>query len=205
MTVTVTLGPLTPTDVRPLARLHREAFPGLFLSTLGEPFLVQLYRGFLTDDSAVCVVARGADGSVQGAAVGTIEPVGFFGRLVRNRWPGFILASVRAVVSNPKAAPRLLRAVRYRGENRAGAQGALLSSICVDPAIQGAGVGRTLVETWTHEVASRGIDTAILTTDADDNDAVNRFYQAQGWALSDKHTTREGRSMNRYTKRLDAF
>jgi len=205
MSVTVTLGPLTPADVRPLAQLHRAAFPGFFLSTLGEPFLVQFYLGFLADDSAVSIVARGADGSVQGAVVGTIQPAGFFGRLVKNRWPGLILASVRAVVSNPKAAPRLLRTVRYRGETRAGAPGALLSSICVDPSEQGAGVGRRLIDAWTREVASRGVDTAFLTTDADNNDAVNHFYQAQGWALSDSYATREGRSMNCYTKRLDAF
>lgn len=200
----MTLGPLTPADVRPLARLHRQAFPGFFLSTLGEPFLVQFYRGFLADASAVTVVARGADGSVHGAVVGTTQPGGFFGRLLKNRWPGFALASARAVVSNPKSAPRLLRAVRYRGDTPAGGQSALLSSICVDPSMQGSGVGRQLVEAWTRELSSRGVDTATLTTDADDNDVVNRFYQARGWALVDSYTTRQGRSMNRYTKRLDA-
>jgi len=204
MTVAVTRGALTPADVRPLARLHRAAFPGFFLSSLGEPFLVQFYRGFLMDDSAVCVVARGVDGAVLGAVVGTTQPAGFFGRLAKHRWPGFVLASVHAVVSNPKATPRLLRAVRYRGETRAGDQGALLSSICVDPSLHGAGVGRQLVEAWTDAIAGRGVDTAFLTTDAEGNDAVNRFYQAGGWALSDNYLTREGRSMNRYTKRLDA-
>ena len=205
MTVIITMDSLTSADVRSLARLHREAFPGFFLSTLGEPFLVQFYRGFLTDDSAVSVVARGADGRVRGAVVGTTEPAGFFRRLVKSRWPGFVLASARVVVLNPRAAPRLLRAVRYRGETPAGCQGALLSSLCVDPSLQGTGVGRQLVEAWTREVASRGVvDMAFLTTDAEDNSGVNRFYQAQGWVLSDSYATREGRSMNRYMKTLDA-
>jgi ribosomal protein S18 acetylase RimI-like enzyme len=202
--VTVTLGALTLADVRPLARLHRAAFPGFFLSSLGEPFLVQFYRGFLIDDSAVSVVARGPDGSVRGAVVGTAQPADFFGRLVRNRWPWFVLASARVVALNPRAAPRLVRAVRYRGDTPTGCRGALLSSLCVAPSLQGAGVGRQLVEAWTREVAGRGVDTAFLTTDADDNSAVNRFYQAQGWVLSHAYVTREGRLMNRYTKRLDA-
>lgn len=200
---TVALGSLTPVDVRPLARLHRVAFPGYFLSTLGEGFLVQFYRGFLTDSTAVTVVARSANGSVQGAVVGTTEPAGFFGRLMKSRWPGFVMASAKAVVTNPKITPRLLRAVRYRGDAPAGARGALLSSICVDPSLQGAGVGRQLLEAWTGEVLSRGVRAAYLTTDADDNDPVNRFYRRQGWVLSDRYTTHEGRSMNLYTKRLD--
>lgn len=203
MTMTVTLGPLTAADIRPLAQLHRAAFPDFFLSGLGEPFLAQFYRGFLMDDTAVTVVARGADGSVQGAVVDTTEPAGFFGRLVKHRCLGFALASARAVVTNPKSARRLLRATRYRGGAPAGSEGALLSSICVGPSLQGSGVGGRLVEAWTREVADRGLHTAFLTTDADNNDAVNRFYQARGWVLSEHLATREGRSMNRYTISLD--
>lgn len=200
---TRTLGSLTPEDVRPLARLHRAAFPGYFLSTLGEAFLVEFYRAFLTDDTAVTFVARSTNGAVEGAVVGTTESAGFFGRLVRSRWPHFVLASLKTVVTNPTATPRLLRAVRYRGNVPTDGRGALLSSICVHPSVQGAGVGRQLVEAWTREVLSRGVSRAYLTTDADDNDAVNRFYEVQGWVVAERYTTREGRSMNLYTKRLD--
>jgi GNAT superfamily N-acetyltransferase len=126
----------------------------------------------------VTVVARDADGSAQGAVVGTTQPAGFLGRLLKNRWPGgFLLASARALVSDPKAAPRLLRAVRYCGDVPASVQGALLSSICVDPLLQGTGVGRQLVEAWTRNVASRAGSSTFLTTDAHDNDGVNRFHQ----------------------------
>jgi len=203
MTVTVTLGPLTAADVRPLARLHRAAFPSFFLSTLGEPFLVQFYRGFLMDDTAVSVVARDVRGSVLGAVVGTTQPVGFFGRLLRRRWPGFLVASLRAVVVHPTSAPRLLRALRYRGGAGSDSPGALLSSICVDPSEQRAGLGRELIATWAWEVASRGARAAFLTTDAQGNDAINRFYRAQGWTLAESFRTREGRLMNRYTISLD--
>ena len=92
----ISLSPVVSSDVRALARLHREAFPGFFLSSLGEPFLVQFYRGFLKDDSAVTVVAHDDVGTVIGAAVGTTEPQTFFRRLFRRRWLGFALASGRA-------------------------------------------------------------------------------------------------------------
>lgn len=200
--MTVQLGALTPADVHPVARLHRSAFPTFFLSTLGEGFLVEFYRGFLTDDSAVTVVARDAGGSVQGAVVGTTEPAGFFRRLLVNRWRGFLVASIRAVFVHPAAAPRLLGALRYRGDTPGSAGGALLSSICVAPSAQGTGLGRRLVDAWTHEVSARGVETAYLTTDAEHNDRVNHFYQAGGWKVSDHYTTQQGRAMNRYTKSL---
>jgi hypothetical protein len=44
-----------------------------------------------------------------------------------------------------------------------------------------------------------GVTHAFLTTDADGNDAINRFYTAQGWRLAGEYVTREGRRMNRYT------
>lgn len=199
MNADLTLDALRPEDVQPLARLHRVAFPGFFLSTLGEPFLVQLYRGYLNDPAAVTMVARRADGSIAGAVVGTTEPAGFFGRLLRRRWAGFALAAARAVVVTPRATPRLLRALRYRGDTPPDASGALLSSICVDASTRDAGIGGRLLEAWLQEVRHRDVHAAFLTTDAESNEAVNRFYHRRGWTLVDRYTTREGRLMNRYS------
>jgi hypothetical protein len=47
-----------------------------------------------------------------------------------------------------------------------------------------------------------GVTQAFLTTDADGNDAINRFHTAQGWRLTGKYVTREGRRMNRYATSL---
>jgi ribosomal protein S18 acetylase RimI-like enzyme len=195
----VRIGDLRADDVPVVARLHRAAFPGFFLSSLGEPFLVQFYRGFLTDPTAVTAVARDDGGTILGAVVGTTEPAGFFGRLLRRRFAGFVLASARAVLRHPTSAPRLLRAVTYRGDAGSTADGALLSSIFVVPAAQGSGAGQALLAAWARAAADRGAGAAFLTTDAEDNDRVNDFYVAQGWALADSHRTREGRLMNRYT------
>ena len=195
-------GAITAADVAELARLHRRAFPGFFLSALGEPFLVQFYRGFLDDQSAVTVVARSSSGRLLGAVVGTTEPVGYFGRLLRRQWAGFAMAGARAFVARPSAAPRLCRAVMYRGDAPADHSGALLSSICVDPSMHGHGVGNQLIEAWTSRARELGASMAFLTTDAVDNDGPNRFYQAQGWMLTATYRTREGRPMNRYSRSL---
>lgn len=188
-----------------MARLHRQAFPDFFLSTLGEPFLVQFYRAFVDDDSAVTSVARDENGLPVGVVVGTLEPAGFFRRLLRRRWWGFALASFRTVCTNPSSTPRLVRAIAYRGGADSSTRGALLSSVCVAPELQGSGVGRHLLESWENLVLDRGVAEAFLTTDADGNDATNGFYHSRGWILADTFVTREGRKMNRYKKRLGRF
>jgi colanic acid biosynthesis glycosyl transferase WcaI len=200
--VKIQVDPLRADDARALAALHRAAFPGFFLSSLGEPFLVQFYRGFIGDGTAIALVARDGSGTPVGAVVGTTEPAGFFGRLVKRRFLGFVGAGLRAVVRHPGVAPRLARAVTYRGDVPDGRVGALLSSICVDPRQQGAGVGSVLLAAWEANASRMGARQAFLTTDSAGNDAVNRFYRANGWELEGSYTTREGRGMNRYTKTL---
>lgn len=192
----VTTGPLRPSDVAELARIHREAFPTFFLSSLGEPFLRQFYAGFVGDAETVAIVLRDArDGRPIGAAVGPLEPAGFFSRLLRRRLIQFALAGARSAVHSPRTVPRLLRGILYRGHSSS-APGALLSSICVSPAVSGSGCGSALLRAWQEEVVSRGVSAAHLTTDADDNDGVNAFYDARGWVIRDTYITPEGRRMH---------
>jgi ribosomal protein S18 acetylase RimI-like enzyme len=203
--VIATVRDLATADVGDAARLHRRAFPNFFLSSLGEPFLVQLYRGFLADPSAVALTAYDESDQLTGLAVGTIQPSGFFRRLLARRWPAFAVAGVRAVVRHPGAAPRLIAAIRYRGGNGvATGDGALLSSICVDPACQGSGTGGRLLRAWMAEARRRGAPCAFLTTDAEHNDTVNGFYRSHGWVLDQRIVTRHGRIMNRYVTRLES-
>lgn len=192
----------TPADVPALADLHRRAFPDFFLSRLGDPFLRQLYLGYTSDPDAVVSVARDQHGHVIGACVGTTHPSGFFSRLLKERFIGFVRASLLAAVRNPQFAPRLLAAVAYRGDAPPGLDGALLSSLCVDPKAQNEGIGRALEEAWCVRAAELGARRAFLTTDADGNEAANRFYQRRGWQLTDQFVTKQGRRMNRYRREL---
>ncbi|MEL4359214.1 MULTISPECIES: GNAT family N-acetyltransferase [unclassified Luteococcus] len=197
-----TTAALHPADIESVVELHRRAFPDFFLSQLGPNFLAQFYKGFLTDPTAVTVVAHDEAGKVLGAVVGTTQPAGFFSRLLKRRLLGFVGASAQAAAQDPKRIPRLARGVLYRGEAGERVEGALLSSICVDPATQGSGVGKLLIEAWCAEARMRGAQRAFLTTDAADNEATNGFYQRNGWTLTKEFSTPEGRAMNRYEKEL---
>jgi len=191
-------------DVPALADLHRRAFPDFFLSRLGVGFLRQFYLGYIGDPDAVVSVARAEDGRVVGVCVGTTNPSGFFSRLLKARFFGFVGASVRAILRTPRVAPRLLAALAYRGDGAPGQEGALLSSLCVDPEARSAGTGRALEGAWRERAAQLGARQAFLTTDAADNDAVNRFYERCGWCLKDQFVTSRGRAMNRYWRDLTA-
>jgi len=192
------LGALAKADVREAARLHKAAFPTFFLSELGEPFLREFYRGFL-EPGAVTLVARSSDNVIIGVVVGHVEPSGFFRRLLVRRWYAFAWAGLGLAVRRPSVIPRLFRAISYRGDAPLGADGALLSSICVAPQAQGTGLGRVLISGWTRGVVAAGVRSAYLTTDAQDNHDVNAFYESSGWVRTATYRAREGRRMNCYT------
>lgn len=191
-------------DAPALAALHVRAFPGFFLSELGERFLREFYGGFVDDPTAVAVVARDSSGRVLGAAVGSTEPAGFYRRLLRRRLLPLGVASAIAAVRRPSAVVRLLRGVAYRGGvgEDVTPPGALLSSICTAPDTRGSGTGRVLLRDWESAARGAGAVQAHLSTDAVDNTSVHDFYDRAGWARIREYSTREGRRMNLYTKDL---
>jgi len=190
---------LTREQIEPAVQLHLRAFPDFFLSFLGPRFLKEFYAAFLDDPTGMGFVACARDGRVLGAVVGALTPQGFFKRLVKRRWWTFCLASAGAVCRRPACAPRLVRALFYRGGPPAGPSRALLSSIAVSPSVQGQGVGRALAGCWVEEARKRGAAGCCLTTDAEHNDPANAFYRSLGWNLHHTYNTPEGRKMNYYT------
>ncbi|MDO5629406.1 MAG: GNAT family N-acetyltransferase [Mobilicoccus sp.] len=194
--------PMEPTDIAEAARLHERGFPSFFLTSLGAPFLREFYRGHLHDDTAVTVVARLDDGRPVGIVVGTTRPAGFYGRLLRRRGAAFAVTGALGALRRPSAIPRLFRAFTYRGD-APDPQAALLSSIVVDPAHAGRGIGEHLQRRWCEEAARRGAPRAYLQTDRDDNDPVRRFYERCGWRESATTITPEGRALVRYERSLE--
>ena len=193
-----TLSKLTICQVDDAVEIHMKAFPGFFLSFLGRRFLKEFYKSFATDSQGIGFVAKELDGKILGVVVGPINPRGYFKRLLINSWGRFCLASIGAVVRKPISALRILRAIFYRGNTPTGPPRALLSSIAVDPEVQGRRVGKALVERWVEEVQQRGLTGCYLTTDADGNEVVNNFYQYLGWRIESSYVTPEGRRMYRY-------
>lgn len=185
--------------IQEVVDVHMSAFPGFFLSFLGPNFLKEFYQSFIDDETGIGFVAKDSEmDQILGAIVGPLVPAGYFKRLLKRKWWAFCLASMKAVLKKPSITKRLFRAVLYRGQSPEGPQRALLSSIAVSPACQKSGVGKALVNRWVEEVGRRGGTGCFLTTDAEENEAVNAFYKKLGWNVESSYVTPEGRRMNRY-------
>lgn len=196
-------------EVRPLRResipravqIHLDAFPGFFLARLGPGVLRVFYTEFVERPDDVVALEALIDGRPVGTAVGPLRPDEFFRTFIRRRRVALAACSTLFMVRHPRSIPRILRAVRYRGGTGV-ADGALLSSIAVDPTCRGRGIGRTLLRRWTEAVVAEGAGAAHLTTDFRDNDGVIDFYRALGWSDDGVFKTREGREMLRMVNDL---
>jgi ribosomal protein S18 acetylase RimI-like enzyme len=188
-------------DVPNVVRVHLTSFQGFFLTFLGPAFLRELYKGTLIDPSGISFVAEYEEG-ICGFVTGTTHPSGFYKRLLRNRWQRFALASVLPVLKQPSIIPRLLRVLSMPEKvNKQDGCGTLMS-IAVLPEYQGSGIGKILVNGFFEEAVKRGCTKVFLTTDRDNNDAINVFYQSLGFSIVRQYVTPEGRHMNEYWREL---
>jgi ribosomal protein S18 acetylase RimI-like enzyme len=189
---------MTKQNVRDVVAVHLASFAGFFLSFLGPRFLSTFYAGVCSDPDGISLVCINTSGNVSAFIVGTVNPRGFYSRLLRKDWLKFSLASLPAVMRKPSIIKRVARAVFHPSENPGGPDVAGLLSIGVLPECQGSGVGRILVNRFLEEAAKRGCARVFLTTDRDKNDATNAFYKNLGFIIGRQYRTREGRNMNEY-------
>jgi ribosomal protein S18 acetylase RimI-like enzyme len=179
-----------------VAELHRLAFPGFFLTSLGDAFL-RLYYQELIAQGQIAFVAEEGDRCV-GVVVGSASPGAFYRNLLRRRLASFALASAPAAVRRPSSVGRILRALKKPGEAARPAGMATLMCVAVHPSHQGFGAGRRLVAQFLDEAASRGAIRADLTTDKHANEPANAFYRGLGFRLARELVTPEGRVLNEY-------
>jgi ribosomal protein S18 acetylase RimI-like enzyme len=201
----VNVRPARTEDLDAIVGVHIRAFRGFFLTTLGRRFLFELYQGFLTSLDGRLLVADTDDG-IAGFTAGTLAPDRFFRALLLSRWFAFGWAAAGAVIRHPRSVlPRLLGAVRYRGEPpvRLTAAG-LLSAIAVEPHLSGMGIGGLLVSAYCEEASRHGLRFVYLTTDRDGNGSSNLFYLRHGFEAESQIRRRNGRIMIRYVRALDS-
>jgi ribosomal protein S18 acetylase RimI-like enzyme len=189
-------------DVPTVVDIHLTAFTSFFLTSLGPAFLGELYMAILADPDGISLVAT-QHNKPCGFAFGTSQPAGFYRRLIRQRWWRFGLAAVGPTLRKPSIAPRLLRAFTMTQQTSTANNTGILMSIAVAPRLQTCGAGQKLVNAFLQTAAQRQISQINLTTDTINNEAVNRFYQKQGFQLARTFVTPEGRQMNEYAISLE--
>lgn len=192
---------MLPSEVLTVTEVHMKSFPGFFLTVLGPAFLRNLYSAILNDPDGISHVAI-QDMEVLGFVAGTAQPAGFYRRLLRRRWWRFAWSALPSAVRHPTIIPRLLRAFSMPAQVTQHAGRGTLMSIAVLPECQGNGIGQSLVSAFFDEAIQRGLHQVDLTTDRDDNEPANRFYQRMGFVCERSFLTPEGRAMNEYVADL---
>ncbi|MFJ4055427.1 GNAT family N-acetyltransferase [Pseudomonas sp. NPDC089743] len=190
-----------------LSKLHVRAFPGFFLSSLGERFLNLLYKSYIEAEDCACFASfRETDGEVEiiGSIVVISKPAYFYKSIFRANGLRFAVYAIPSLLKNTlTVAKKLFSAVFYRGDadhDPEFSDAGLIASICVSPDAQGLGVGREMLKYAEGWAADRKLNAVFLLTDKDHNDAVNLFYVKNGYELNSVLKKSGGRLMNRYIK-----
>jgi ribosomal protein S18 acetylase RimI-like enzyme len=181
-------------DLADVARLHMAAFPDSVLGEMGAEAVRRNYHWQLTGphDLIALVAVDDTDGSVAGYLFGGVFRGSTIGFVKSQRW--FLMGQL---LKNPRI---LLRGV---GWSRIGLAARLLArrrqstpvpekpetvprsslgvlAIAVDPAAQGRGVGRALMDRVSELAAAQGF-TAMHLTVHPTNTGGLAFYRALGW------------------------
>ena len=161
------------------------------------PFLSTLYRGYVEDENSGIILAEDQGKLIGFLAYSNNYPQ-FFKNLIKYHLFQFALYSLIAAIRHPSFAKQLLRAFKKSGSVVKNEQYVELASICVEPAVDGKGVGSALMDALKDMVDFEKYEYINLETDAVDNEKANHFYLKNGFVLAGQYTTAEGRLMNEY-------
>lgn len=179
---------LTQVEVPAVVAIHLEAFPGYFMSFLGERFLTIYYNelaGSSYGFGAVCLEQQpGTSDTVVAFAVCVASPRYFYQDLLRKKWPVIALSVVPALLKRPSILFKLLKGLAYPKKSPADRNVAILTSIGVSARFQGGGAGSLLLQAVEQTAREKGIK--YFSTGAKrSEEKVVKFYQKHGFVIDE--------------------
>jgi GNAT superfamily N-acetyltransferase len=179
--------------------VHQAAFPGFFMTQLGPRFLKEYYRCVVECACGILLVETDR-GAFLGFVAGFTDPSLFYKELRRRR-VRLAIAAFASVAARPWRLPILIAnygRTREGAQPTSGASSAELSSVAVLPSAGGRGVGSRLICEFIKVSKTAGASRIMLTTDAYNNESVNRFYKSLGFICARTFEARRGRWLNEY-------
>jgi ribosomal protein S18 acetylase RimI-like enzyme len=197
---------INDSDLNEVVHIHQKAFKGFLMTLLGQKFLYEYYRLVLSYPGNICLLYKTDNGQILGFAAGYINPARFYSELKEKKIK-LILSALMHIASRPRLWKRILDSYRYADINSSAHNGEIntveLASIAVDPDVQNKGIGRELLSAFIIEAKKRDASKVVLTTDAEDNEHVNKFYKKAGFNIQGTFEKSKGRKMNQYVYYLD--
>lgn len=186
-------------DVDGIVSIHKSAFQGFFLTSLGDSFLSVYYSCFIKSDETVILCAED-DGKLLGFSAATKVCKGFNGRLIKGSALKFMIVGLRLLFTNPPALVRLVKNfTKTSDEVEDNEDYGELYSIGVNADAQGMGVGKALIAETERQI---GTEKLSLTTDYYNNESTIAFYQKCGYKALYEFTAYPERKMLRMIKEL---
>jgi ribosomal protein S18 acetylase RimI-like enzyme len=180
-------------------QIHLAAFPGFFLSELGNDVLRVFYKSLLQDKKTLFYGVKN-DGGLVGFFVASLKPTGLYKRLFFKNISRFILPLFFSFWKNFSLLKRMITSASSSSKLEVSTTyPASLLSICVSPAHAGKGIGKILLTTLENELRLRKWHGYYLTTDANNNNSTNQFYLNFGFKLNGSYSQGK-RVMNIYVK-----
>lgn len=165
---------LSPEDVGSVAGLHHRSLPKDFLPSLGEAFLVAVYKSMLEHPHGrVLVATLGTPGPVVGFATISYDPARFTGWIIRRNSLRLVISILR-LIRSPR---RLLEGIALAFTPSPAPTGCgEIAFIAVDAKYRRIGAGRRLVDAVNADLVSVGI-TRGCTKTLEANEHVISMYE----------------------------
>jgi len=205
-TETMAIKTISDSDLNEVVHIHQKAFKGFLMTLLGQKFLYEYYHLVLNYPDNISLIYETDNGQILGFATGYMNPARFYSEL-KKRKIKLILSALMHIALRPRLWKRILDSYRYAdihsSANNSEKDTAELASIAVDPDLQNKGVGRELLSAFINEAMTRDASKVVLTTDAEDNEHVNKFYKKAGFSIQGTFEKSKGRKMNQYVYYLN--
>lgn len=207
----VRVRPMRPDELGFAATQHLQHFPDGFFARLGQHFLEEYYRAFLTSPHARLLVAEDRQGPV-GYLAGILRPDAHRAHvLAQHRWP-LIFRAAGSLARQPSLligflrtrsriyARKLMRHEQPAAAARSGGTPAVLAHIVVDPSRHGHGIGRQLMLALSSASREAGCTRMVLVTEQ--GAASEAFYRHLQWVEDGTHHTRDGKAVTTFHQDL---
>ena len=195
---------LRRSELKAVARLHRDNLDQSFLATLGTGFLTEMYLAISRTPDAVLLIEKDADGAVIGFVSGA-RGMGAIYKRMMTRF--YILPFVLApALLNPRKVARILEILRYSGGSSDQGEVSLpaseLLSIAVAPAARGTGASTRLYQRLCAHFRDSGEPSFRIVVGAS-LAAAHRFYLRMGAEAVREIEVHKGERSTVYVHRLD--
>lgn len=165
-------------------KIHKEAFHGFFLTSLGASFLELYYKSLLKNSNGIIICLFDNNESLMGFAAGTKLSKGFHKKILFENIFSFTLVLFKIIIFSPKSIFRLFKNLKKnKNTNNDNGFYAELLSIAVPPRNKGLGYGKLLLKEFEKELLLLDVDKIVLTTDYLGNDNVVAFYNKSGYKI----------------------